>query len=286
MNVKEEFAIPPQGDAIEPEEVIVAPVEGSAPSEVTPEEVVIEETQEEVEEESFEIDGQNYSASELEQLLLEGAKVREYKKEHPGWDPALMHKDYTKKAMDLADAKKRLAQIEASSSQPKPTVEPDLLTDVNPADIAIIEKVLQAKGYVKKDDLLKESYETTKKKQVSAFIEKHPEYHPNNDSDDANWNTLKTEFDLFKLPQDPAQIEALLERAHKNVSGVVTPTNGSAKLDIQKAQKILAQRKVNKVGQSTSSGASGAGKARQATPDKLKRFLKGFSDEELQEFVN
>lgn len=289
MPEKEEFAIQPMEEgAAQPQEV----VEEANPE--TPEEEATIETESvdavsEVDdvEDTVEYNGKQYTASQLEDLIAAGAKVREYESSHPGFDPSLMHKDYTKKSMELADVKRKLSELETKLSQPvklPQKIDPNLLKDVNPKDVEIVEKILQAGGYVKKDELQRENYETVKKRQVSNFIKKHPEYHPDNDPGDSKWTALRAEFNLYKLPKDASVIGELLERAHKSMGG--SAEDSSARLNIQKAKAILAQKKVNKVGQSSNRGSSVSGKAKNVAPDKLKHFLKGYSDEELQSLVN
>lgn len=288
MPDEEEFAIQPSEEG--------APEVEESTEDANPEAQEVEEVETEVEsedtasedtDETIEYGGKQYTASELEDLLTAGAKVREYESSHPGFDPSLMHKDYTKKSMELADVKRKLSELEEKLSQPvklPQKIDAELLKDVNPKDVEIVEKILQAGGYVKKDELQRENYETVKKQQVSEFIKKHPEYHPDNDPGDTKWTALRSEFNLYKLPKDAVKLGELLERAHKSLGGSIE--DSSARLNIQKAKKILAQKKVNKVGQSSSSGSSGSGKAKNVAPDKLKHFLKGYSDEELHDLVN
>lgn len=97
------------------------------------------------------------------------------------------------------------------------------LEGVNPADTAVIEKVLRAKGYVTKQESQTMFYESVKQQELTKFLERYPEYKPENDPGDVNWQTLQREISYYKLPGNPHQISDILERAHKMVRPVVTP---------------------------------------------------------------
>lgn len=105
----------------------------------------------------------------------------------------------------------------------------DELADVNPADIALIEKVIKSKGYVSKDELGKITYEQVKTQTLNTFLEKYPEYKPENDPNDINWKALQKELSFYRMPDDPAKITEILERSHKTVHPVVSDLNIPAK---------------------------------------------------------
>lgn len=95
----------------------------------------------------------------------------------------------------------------------------DELDGVNPADAELIEKVLKAKGYISKNEVQQMSRDTVKTTVLNNFLNKYPEFKPENDPNDTNWNALKAEFSLYAEPKDPLMVEKLLEKARL----VVTP---------------------------------------------------------------
>lgn len=109
------------------------------------------------------------------------------------------------------------------------------LKDVHPDDAALIEKVLRAKGYVRKDEAQQMVYESVKNDEVAKFLDKYPEYKPENDSNDINWQTLQKEMSFYRIPSDPHQVGQLLERAHRAISIIRTPSGRST---TQKARQI------------------------------------------------
>lgn len=91
------------------------------------------------------------------------------------------------------------------------------LSDVNPDDITLIEKVLKAKGYVRKDEVEANLYDRVKQEELDKFLEEFPEYKPENDPGDVNWNLLQREIQLYRQPADPRQIGDILRRSHKSL---------------------------------------------------------------------
>lgn len=147
----------------------------------------------------------------------------------------------------------------------------DELKDLNPADVAMIEKVLRGKGYVPKQEVQKMFYDAVKTEKTNEFLEKYPEYKPENDPGDVNWTMLQREIAYYKPPADPHQIIDILERAHRSI--VKVPSGVS-----QAPQKRQVQ--IASVG--------GGGTQRPSSPsvklDPEKRsMLKGFTPEEIQE---
>lgn len=101
----------------------------------------------------------------------------------------------------------------------------DELADVNPADVALIEKVLEKKGYIKKEDAMQMSRETVKTQILNNFLNKYPEFKPENDPGDKNWAALRAEYGLYAEPKDPLMVEKLLEKARLVVTPQVAPVN-------------------------------------------------------------
>lgn len=95
------------------------------------------------------------------------------------------------------------------------------LKDVNPEDVALIDKVLRSKGYLTKEESHKMFYESVKQEKLNEFLEKFPEYKPENDPGDLNWSALQRELGFYRMPDDPHKVSDVLFRAHQNISKVV-----------------------------------------------------------------
>ena len=91
------------------------------------------------------------------------------------------------------------------------------LKDVHPEDVAIIDKILRSKGYVTKGEASQMFYDSVKQEELNKFLEKYPEYKPENDSSDINWSTLQRELKYYRMPDNPHEIREILERAHRSV---------------------------------------------------------------------
>lgn len=149
----------------------------------------------------------------------------------------------------------------------------DELKDVNPNDVNLIERVIRSKGYMTKEESNRMFYETVKQEELNKFLEKYPEYRPENDPNDLNWNALQRELGYYRSPENPHQIADLLERSHKVIARVPSaPVNTATK-----------QRQV----QLASAGSGGSQRVSQSVGKTLdperKAMLKsgGFSDEDI-----
>lgn len=245
------------------------------------------------EDEEVEIEGVKYSKDDLDQIFSVGKKVAEYQKEHPGYDPILIHKDYTKKTQELAEIKRFApAKTDQPEAREEKREKPDL-SKFRKEDIDYFEQLASALGYAKAEDIEKrdvqarqQSYETLKRQEVNKFLETHPEYKPGDPTNDLRWSSLLEEYRIYKLPEDPREIGKLLERAHRAVTGV------SSSIDSKKAAEIIAKKKAAASGQ-TSVGGGGGGQSNSSQPKskKLERLsqiaksggLQGYSTEELEE---
>jgi len=225
---------------------------------------------------------QSLSREEIEEAFAVGKQLKDYQKSHPGWDPWEIERDYRIKTAELAEFKRSQPQ------KPEEKItEPDL-SDVHPDDVAKIEKILKAKGFVSRKELNEidqrkkvDFYEAEKSAQVNEFLRKYPQYLPKNDPKNMNWDAVLSEFNLYKLPQDPKRIGELLERAHRTViKATVSPKN---------AAELLAQNKMNNLGKSTVQGSAPSVPKTTSRPttkvsvEQARAHLKGWSDEEIAE---
>lgn len=94
----------------------------------------------------------------------------------------------------------------------------DELKDVNPNDVQLIDRVLRSKGYVTKEEQSKMFYEAVKTEELNKFLEAYPEYKPENDPNDLNWNSLQREIGYYRMPTDPHKLREVLDRAHRAIA--------------------------------------------------------------------
>ncbi len=154
----------------------------------------------------------------------------------------------------------------------------DDLSDVAEADIALVEKILKAKGYVRKDEISTMSYQEKIETFKNEWLEAHPEYLPANDADDKNWNALKGTIDsMFKSPSNPSDIKKIMDVAHSIVKPTASiPIKNRATVDASK-EKIETSSK--------GASAGGAGKAPETKPKAniSRNSFHGFTEEEFKE---
>jgi len=158
--------------------------------------------------------------------------------------------------------------------------EKNLLGQYDPNELSTFEKVLgvlaKKFGWVKREELI-----STTKSQISNdilddFLQIHPEYLPENDKDNVLWNRFKSEFQLYKTPENPKDLKKIFNKVHGDIFGV--------KSDVE-LKKINAQKEKIKVvshsGSSASRGQSSSEGIR-LSPEQ-KSHLKGFTEKELEE---
>lgn len=130
----------------------------------------------------------------------------------------------------------------------------DELKDLNPGDVELIERVLRSKGYVNKAEANQMFYKAVEQEEVERFLTKYPEYKPENDPNDSNWNALQKEVGLYKLPSNPKQIFEIMERAHRLIPKVASGPS----IPVQKRKLEVASQ--------------GAGGTQRPTPNTAKVF--------------
>jgi len=188
--------------------------------------------------------------------------------------------DYTKKAQ-------RLAEIERSKlggDHPKEDLVVAEKIDIEPETEKILDAWAKQKGYVPESKLKETNYKSEQKYQVDQFMDKHPEYKPENDTGDIKWSKLAGEINTYyRMPTDPRQISNLLERVHNHL-------NPATEKDVEK--KALAKIQKNKT---AALGGSGSGAAKAESKSGKAKLSKevinhmkrgGYSDEDIAELTN
>lgn len=146
----------------------------------------------------------------------------------------------------------------------------DELKDIHPEDAALIDKVLRSKGYITRQESHEMFYKAVENDKISQFLNKFPEYKPENDPNDLNWNALIREFQIYRKPDDPHQIGLLLERAHQ---AIAKPAGG---------QEIPAKRQQLKTASVGSGGIQRSSSGKTLDEDKRAMLIHGgWSKEEI-----
>lgn len=188
---------------------------------------------------------------------------------------------------------------EISAEQPEnptktpPDAEEDTLDDLDPTFLAVFDRVAKAKGLVHKDELLREqandeakqeqaTYMATRDSIIDAFMNEHPEYKQENDSDDTRWNALNGVLEKFPRPKDPTIYEDLLEMSHNRVKASFAPDNPpKPSKDVADKTKL---KKASQGGTGTVTGASSGGSTTGAYDKKVyqDQIALGFTPEQAK----
>jgi hypothetical protein len=130
-----------------------------------------------------------------------------------------------KEIQELRGTKREIKQSEIARVETRI----DELKEIHPDDVATIDKVLRAKGYITKQEAERMSYEAVKQDELTKFLDRFPEYKPENDPNDLNWSLLQRELSYYKMPEDARRLGDVLERAHKGIIKVPVGPSATAK---------------------------------------------------------
>lgn len=231
---------------------------------------------------SEEPEAEEESSSEEEEPASDDDSQEKKKSE---WDVDALQRQREEILKDISELRKTrrdLKQNPADVFIPKTDAAPESseIEGVAPEDIAMIEKVIKAKGYVQKDEL----QTMTKKQQINshvdAWISKHPAFSPDNDPDDKNWGQLQRVVSAyFKEPENPKDVEKMLDVALQLMGNAPSLPVKSPAFAAASKEKIAAASKEGK------GGKTAPAKESKVDP-KLLESLKGFTDEEKQELLS
>jgi len=89
----------------------------------------------------------------------------------------------------------------------------------NPEEVKNFREALEAAaedlGFVRKGDLQVTAWNQNATTVLDSFVEKHPEYLPENDKDDVLWKQFQVEFALYRKPDDARKLTKIFERIHR-----------------------------------------------------------------------
>lgn len=153
----------------------------------------------------------------------------------------------------------------------------DELAQYDPEELKRFDTLARKMGFVKNEELEQRTSKEQMDGVLEDFLQEHPEYAPENDTDGVMWNQLKSEFSLYNAPKDPKTLRKVLAKAHNDIVGI----QPAAKLT-----KINASREKIKVASHAGAATTKESKApvRKSQPSGHRTdMMKGFSDEDLKD---
>ncbi len=160
-----------------------------------------------------------------------------------------------------------------------------ILNKFKPEEMQAFREVLdvaaEEMGFVKKDELGATTYQAKATEVLDDFLEAHPEYQPQNDTNGTLWNAFRQEFQLYKPTQNPRDLKKILTKVHRDVFGI-KPAASINKQDAAKEKVKVASHS----GASKPSPSREGVKRSNAPVQGLRTdMLHGFSDEEIAEMT-
>lgn len=135
-------------------------------------------------------------------------------------------------------------------------------------------------GFVRKDALTATTYNERSQNELDGFLEKHPEYLPENDTDGLLWGRFKEEYKLYRQPENPKDFQKIFNKIHRDVLGIKIAGDGKS---------ITAAREKAKA-----ASHAGTSQPPRHSPDRRTKassqgyrldMLQGFTEEEKEELL-
>lgn len=161
-----------------------------------------------------------------------------------------------------------------------------VLSKYKPEELSAIREILPAlaeeMGFVREDQLAGRTYGEQAQTALDTFLDKHPEYTPEKDTDGTLWEAFKTEYGLYKQPANPKDFAKIFERIHRDVLGI-QPRGPLPKVAAQRERAQVASHAGASAAPAPAPRASRPGAA---APGGLRLdMLKGFTDDEKAELT-
>ena len=157
-----------------------------------------------------------------------------------------------------------------------------VLGKYKPGEINALKEVLpvlaKEMGYVRGDELAGATYAEKSQEVLDSFLDKHPEYLPENDKSGTLWKIFKAEYGLYKQPTNPKDFSKIFDRIHRDVFGV-KPVGALAKVTAQQEKARVASHS----GASSQSRSAAKPAAKASASQYRLDGLKGFTDDEKAE---
>jgi len=132
-------------------------------------------------------------------------------------------------------------------------------------------------GFVRKEQLGASTYAEKANEQLESFMEKHPEYLPENDKDNVMWGRFKEEYSMFKQPANPKDFAKIFDRIHRDLFGI-QPARANRQID-------AAREKVKVASHAGASKPSASSRKSPQAGGIRADMLKGFTDEEIADIT-
>lgn len=170
----------------------------------------------------------------------------------------------------------------------------DDLSDIDPETLKVLDRFTKAKGLVPKSELQKMNYQEQHKNAQDLFYASHPEYLPENDTDDILYKAIKNELAQFAAPKDPKSIPSLFAKAHRLVMDQFPDKfkNIAKKTDSDSDKnKSVRLKTAGLGGKSSSGGGDSSGKSSAATkksfaPEQIRALEDGgWTPEEIKKLT-
>lgn len=144
----------------------------------------------------------------------------------------------------------------------------------------LFDTVAGLKGLVNKQEIQQSTYQQQATSILDDFLEKHPEYLPENDKNDILWSRFQEEVSLYRKPDNPQAYKQLFDRVHQSIFG--SSSDNLDKIKSQKA-KIKAVSHSNNPPVSVQQKSSKKIAPTGVDPVVARQFMKGFDEEDLKD---
>lgn len=132
------------------------------------------------------------------------------------------------------------------------------------------------KGYVKAEDVYKDKGQET----LNTFLDKHPEYKPENDPEDGRWNTFYKilERDYNRVGKNPTELSKLFEKVNRDV---LEELGESPTKTIASSQRNAEIQKIRSVSHTGGTKQEISKKSNAPTDPNIRKMFKDFDDEDF-----
>lgn len=148
----------------------------------------------------------------------------------------------------------------------QPIAENTSLDDYDPLEVEKLDKILAARGYIKKEEIEKKTYDEIALGELDEFLKSHPEY-----DDDSVYKQFQDELSVYAKPQNPKKYKELFDRVHKTIFGD----------NVVKQNVAAANEKLKVASHGSATVTKPNTKSAKVLDQKLKEYLQGYSDDEL-----
>lgn len=185
--------------------------------------------------------------------------------------------------------KERSDELLGNAGKPAPTAKKELddnekavLGKYKPEEVAALKDIFpvlaKEMGFVRQDDLAGKTYADVAQDKLDGFLEKHPEYLPENDKEGTLWGAFKDEYAIYKQPENPRDFAKIFDKVHAIVFGI-KPAAAPLKANAQREKTKVASHQ----GANSANRIAAAREGKPSASGLRTDMLKGFSAEEKAE---